>query len=1266
MKITNIIKEELQNILNEKTYKVYHGTNEKFGKFNFNKTTQGIIWFTDSIDSIQKGEHGGQGNKYIMTRYITINNPAGWDEYEKYGLGQLQDMGYDGVILPQDDKTDYFVFSNKNISAKPLTEEEDYRGQHTAPGIDDSPMYDVTNSFGKDMYTNNALRYFGGYGDYDRYSITLIQQAHNKPNMPVKIYRAVPSILTNQEKINNYEKHKAYILKTGKLPREIDNWQNSSEYYDWISDEIERLKLLPQEQDAKVKINSGDWVTINPAYAKQHGISNLNGKFKVLTKTVPAKNLYTNGDSIHEWGYVENAAISEEVQAWHGSQNDFDKFDTSKIGTGDGGDVYGWGIYFTNSQEIGTHYGKDGYTYLVTLHKGKTPDQYDWLQWEGLVTQEQREKITNQAQRENIELFLVNNDYFQSYVKKIQDEINKVSGEFAVMERDSLQQKINNKLYYITNELKGGYLYDTLTRLIFKSNKETSLFLLRAGIDGIKFNALAVNRDMKVDKTKDFNYVIFDPNAVTIEKKIPTKNTTEIKEEENWFPNQPTVSLVNEETNRFTNADTNINLNEGDIYFIIKKDLINSASWSEMFWLHMFNSQTNEKMGRMFVEFNHQNKQAKVWRSHVIEEFRGKGYGKRLYLKTKEFANEHGYNLYGDDVQSQDALNVWDSFKKSGLAKTDDDGKLYIEEIDNENITITPKDIKLVGNLKTDGYESIIEAYVYPNQSRTPIKYEFLSSINLDKYSYRVSGTFNQQPKSFNDKDLIKIEIVLDYENVENYVANRKNISTEIKNQFKKQLADKLNQSSQTIDERKKKRQMGMALPIGQIFSTGMGEGVADKYAEKEFNIPNTGKDDYYRATAALPPDPSMGEYIGVVMGDVNGRTEILSRIFKSPKNLSQFDSNTRAVTDKQGNLYVAEKDGNFYHDDLMDAIAKTGAQNSFMQWYRMRTSNIFALSGSYMELYRKQTRELEDEFYNNAKKANPQFKFLAQHHADVANENVDDNNSSKKLYYHGRSKSRPYTGKYIFITDNIGYASGYSDDNKLYAYSIPFDKNKIFTINNPNHLKLLKKYIDDQTINAIINDSGEGEEIDWATLSYISTDLFEEPEDLFQHLSFYGVRLKERQGIESIYVFNEKNLKPEGVVDLTTPEMIKQIGQFYKDFEKDKNLLEEGKGYMSTYMRGHPIYLKEPPSDWRYEDTDEKIHDVPERPCAKCGKLPTPEGHDACIANLPGVKFACCGHGKGDGYIAFEDNRVIRQENDPKRFEEIINDLKAERDKIS
>ena len=45
-------------------------------------------------------------------------------------------------------------------------------------------------------------------------------------------------------------------------------------------------------------------VTINPMYAKIHGQSNLNNKLTVSTKTVSAKQLYTDGNSIHEWRYV--------------------------------------------------------------------------------------------------------------------------------------------------------------------------------------------------------------------------------------------------------------------------------------------------------------------------------------------------------------------------------------------------------------------------------------------------------------------------------------------------------------------------------------------------------------------------------------------------------------------------------------------------------------------------------------------------------------------------------------------------------------------------------------------------------------------------------------------------------------------------------------------------------------------------------------------------------------------------------------------------
>jgi hypothetical protein len=46
--------------------------------------------------------------------------------------------------------------------------------------------------------------------------------------------------------------------------------------------------------------------------------------------------------------------------------------------------------------------------------------------------------------------------------------------------------------------------------------------------------------------------------------------------------------------------------------------------------------------------------------------------------------------------------------------------------------------------------------------------------------------------------------------------------------------------------------------------------------------------------------------------------------------------------------------------------------------------------------------------------------------------------------------------------------------------------------------------------------------------------------------------------------------------------------------------------------------------------------------PCKLCGELPTPEGHDPCITNLPGVTSECCGHGRRKGYALFETGQTI------------------------
>lgn len=76
------------------------------------------------------------------------------------------------------------------------------------------------------------------------------------------------------------------------------------------------------------------------------------------------------------------------------------------------------------------------------------------------------------------------------------------------------------------------------------------------------------------------------------------------------------------------------------------------------------------------------------------------------------------------------------------------------------------------------------------------------------------------------------------------------------------------------------------------------------------------------------------------------------------------------------------------------------------------------------------------------------------------------------------------------------------------------------------------------------------------------------------------------------------------------------------------------------SHIRGHEIYWNG--KQWLYKDTNEAILNN-ERPCAKCGQMPTPEGHDACLGYIENIKNACCGHGVRAGYIQYKNGRCIQ-----------------------
>lgn len=97
---------------------IYHGTDKAFYKINMKKGAQGLFWFTSDKSAIESGEVGAAGNGVIMEMYAKIENPAGWKEYDKFGIGELVARGYDGVILPESDGSFVgFIFEPNQVKS---------------------------------------------------------------------------------------------------------------------------------------------------------------------------------------------------------------------------------------------------------------------------------------------------------------------------------------------------------------------------------------------------------------------------------------------------------------------------------------------------------------------------------------------------------------------------------------------------------------------------------------------------------------------------------------------------------------------------------------------------------------------------------------------------------------------------------------------------------------------------------------------------------------------------------------------------------------------------------------------------------------------------------------------------------------------------------------------------------------------------------------------------------------------------------------------
>lgn len=169
---------------------------------------------------------------------------------------------------------------------------------------------------------------------------------------------------------------------------------------------------------------------------------------------------------------------------------------------------------------------KTSNVYDVTVHKGKTPEQYDYISWYDNLTDSQKRKVIDGFKREKVKnrTFYIADPGEDSFKQPKFFHSNKDAKDYDKRQTMNVfgmnlnQHDIIKSNFNVKEDLNKTVqeFYKQLCGL-FGSDKEASLFLLRCGIDGIKYPTGSIAGGSSKDK--GYNYVVFDPNAITIEKR---------------------------------------------------------------------------------------------------------------------------------------------------------------------------------------------------------------------------------------------------------------------------------------------------------------------------------------------------------------------------------------------------------------------------------------------------------------------------------------------------------------------------------------------------------------------------------------------------------------------------------------------------------------------------------------------------------------------------------------------------------------------------
>ena len=179
--------------------------------------------------------------------------------------------------------------------------------------------------------------------------------------------------------------------------------------------------------------------------------------------------------------------------AWHGSPHDFDTFDLGAIGTGEGNQVHGWGLYFAKDKKVSGLYRRE-LSLIHDVDKG-TLFKVDVPDTKTMIDEQQSLNVLSKETKQNLkaaidvlpeqekEVFIneyTNSPLFNHYAKKEIDELNRkfnqLNDEYDLLKNKYLDKYIEGDLNTITQR--------TINRLAEKYNID--LKALKENHDSIK------------------------------------------------------------------------------------------------------------------------------------------------------------------------------------------------------------------------------------------------------------------------------------------------------------------------------------------------------------------------------------------------------------------------------------------------------------------------------------------------------------------------------------------------------------------------------------------------------------------------------------------------------------------------------------------------------------------------------------------------------------------------------------------------------------